>query len=80
MWLEINDRDCHIVVRGGTIDYRRPVRDQLRAVCRRPEAAELARLRETLLKKSKARIRLLVDVVENDEVCVAFEGVFVILR
>lgn len=80
LWLETQDRDCHIVVRSSSIDYRRPVHGQLRAICRRPASSELAHLRETFLKKGKARIRLHVDVVEDGEVCVAFEGVFVILR
>lgn len=80
LWLETQDHDCHIVVRRSSIDYRRPVRGELRAVCRRPGDSELAHLRETLFKKGKARIHLHVDVVEDEEVCVAFEGVFVILR
>ncbi len=80
LWLEIKDRDCHIVVRSSTIDYRRPVRGQLRAVCHRPGEPELAHLQATFLKKGKARIHLQVDVVEDGVVCVAFEGVFVVLR
>lgn len=80
LWLEIKDRDCHIVVRSSTIDYRRPVRGQLRAVCHRPGESELGHLREMFLKKGKARIHLQVDVVEDGEVCVAFEGVYVVLR
>lgn len=80
LWLEIQDRACHIVVRSSTTDYRRPVTGQLRAVCRRPDDAELIHLRQTFLKKGKARIRLQVEIVENSEVCVRFEGVFVILR
>ena len=80
LWLEIKDRACHIVVRSSTTDYRRPVRGRLHAVCRRPDASDLVHLRQTFLKKGKARIRLQVDVVDDGEVCVAFEGVFVIIR
>lgn len=80
LWLEIKDRHCHIVVRSSTIDYRRPVRGRLRAVCRRPDDSELEHLREIFVKKGKARVRLQVDVVEDGKVCVAFEGVFVVLR
>jgi thioesterase domain-containing protein len=80
LWLEIEDPDCHIVVRSSTLDYRRPVRGQLRAICHRPAESELAHLRETFRRKGKARIHLRVDVVEDEVVCVAFEGVFVILR
>jgi thioesterase domain-containing protein len=80
LWLEIQDRDCHIVVRSSTLDYRRPVRGQLRAVCRKPGEEELAHLKETFRRKGKARIHLRVDVVDNEVTCVAFEGVFVILR
>src|SRR6266446_4830743 len=42
LWLELNDRTAHVVIREGTISYRRPVRGEIRAVCRRPEEAAVA--------------------------------------
>ena len=80
LWLELGDRDCHIVIRRSSISYERPVHGRLRAICRQPDEAELAGFKEAFLKKGKARIQLHVTIEENDEVCVLFEGTFVAIR
>jgi len=80
LWLELEDRDCHIVIRSSSISYERPVHGMLRAICRHPDEKELANFKDTFLKKGKARIRLHVTIEENDQVCVIFEGIFVAIR
>ncbi|MEO5714622.1 MAG: YiiD C-terminal domain-containing protein [Luteolibacter sp.] len=80
LWLELGDRECHIVIRSSSISYERPVHGILRAVCCHPAEAELAGFKDTFLKKGKARIRLHVTIEENDQVCVIFEGMFVAIR
>lgn len=80
LWLELGDRDCHIVIRRSSISYERPVRGRLRAICRQPDEAELAGFKDAFLKKGKARIQLQVTIEEDDEVCVLFEGTFVAIR
>ena len=80
LWLELGDRDCHIVIRRSSISYERPVRGRLRAICRQPDEAELAGFKDAFLKKGKARIQLHVTIEENDAVCVLFEGTFVAIR
>ena len=80
LWLELEDRECHIVIRSSSISYEKPVHGQLRAICRHPDDAELAAFKNTFRKKGKARIRLHVTIEENDEACVLFEGVFVAIR
>src|SRR4051812_45832188 len=42
LWLELGNRDAHIVIRESAISYRRPVRREIRMVCRRPEEAAVA--------------------------------------
>src|SRR5687768_7425366 len=37
LWLQLGDRQAHIVIRESTIRYRRPVRGTLRAICLRPD-------------------------------------------
>ncbi len=80
LWLVLEDRDCHIVIRSSSISYERPVRGQLRAICRHPDESELADFKNSFEKKGKARIRLHVTIEQNDEVCVVFEGIFVAMR
>lgn len=80
LWLELGDRDAHIVVRGSTIRYLRPVKGQLRAFCERPDAAGMETFRATFHATGKARITLRVRVEHADRVCVEFEGDFVALR
>lgn len=80
LWLELGDRDAHIVVRGSTIRYLRPVKGQLRAFCERPDAAGMEAFRATFHTTGKARITLRVRVEHADRVCVEFEGDFVALR
>ena len=80
LWLELGDRECHIVIRRSSISYERPVRGRLRAICRQPDETELAGFKDAFLKKGKARILLHVTIEENDEVCVLFEGTFVAIR
>src|SRR5688572_12533286 len=56
LWLELQDTQCHIVIRESSISYERPVRGEIRAVCVRPEAEALAEFKKTFHQKGKARI------------------------
>jgi thioesterase domain-containing protein len=80
LWLELGNRDAHIVIRRSELDYRHPVTGPLRAICRKPPEAELAGFRTTFAKAGKARIRLDVTVEEAGRVCMAFTGTFVAIR
>ena len=80
LWLELGNRDAHIVIRRSELDYRHPVTGPLRAICRKPPEAELATFRATFEKAGKARVRLGVTVEEDGRVCMAFEGTFVAIR
>lgn len=80
LWLELGNRDAHLVIRRSELDYRHPVTGPLRAICRKPPEAELAAFRAAFAKAGKARIRLGVTVEEAGRVCMAFEGTFVAIR
>lgn len=80
LWLELGNRDAHLVIRRSELDYRHPVTGPLRAICRKPPEAELDAFRTTFAKAGKARIRLGVTVEEAGRVCMAFEGTFVAIR
>lgn len=80
LWLELGNRDAHIVVRRSEIDYRHPVKGEIRAVCRRPSVAGIASFRKKFERTGKARIKLQVTIEEGGELCAAFEGVFVAHR
>lgn len=80
LWLELGDREAHIVVHSSTIRYRRPVTGNLHATCRRPDEAELTAFKTRFAQTGKARLTLQVGIEHEGLACVDFEGVFVALR
>ena len=78
LWLELGDRDAHIVISESTLQFRRPVCGELRATCRRPEG--LAVFREIFAAKGKARLKLEVTIESKGEIAVAFSGTYVAKR
>ncbi len=78
LWLELGDRDAHIVIGESTLQFRRPVRGELRAICRRP--GDLAGFREAFAAKGKARLKLEVEIKSEGETAVAFTGTYVARR
>ncbi len=79
LWLLLADRNAHIVVRSSTIQYHHPLRGNIRAICKSPDAATLAAFKNQFAQKGKARLSLHVTLEEEGRVCVQFEGVFVAL-
>ena len=80
LWLLLGDRESHIVIRNSSINYRRPVRQGIRATCRRPDEPALSTFKARFEQTGKAQMVLQVAIVEDDVVCVEFEGVFVAIR
>ncbi len=80
LWMELGDRDSHVVVKSSSIRYFHPVRGEIRAVCKRMDEATLSRFRAKFAKTGKAGLQLAVTIEEDDRVCVEFEGVFVAIR
>jgi thioesterase domain-containing protein len=77
LWLELGERDSHVVVKSSSIQYRHPIRGEVRAICKRLTPEELARFKSKFARTGKAGLKLAVTIEENDRVCVDFEGVFV---
>jgi thioesterase domain-containing protein len=80
LWLELGDRDSHVVIKGSSLKYRHPVRREIRAVCPRINPETLAAFRGKFSRTGKAGISLHVSIMEDGVECVEFEGVFVALR
>lgn len=78
LWVALGDRDGHIVVKRGEMDYRRPVTGDIRAECRAPVEA-LAEFRARYAAAGKARLTLEAVVAEQGETCAVFAGEFVAL-
>jgi thioesterase domain-containing protein len=77
VWLELRDRAVHVVVAESSIRFLRPVRETIRAICLRPNPEEWAAFQARFAEKSKARLSLRVNVMEEDQTAAEFEGIFV---
>ncbi len=80
LWLQLGDRQAHIVIRESTIRYKHPVRGMLRAVCQRPDEAILTQFRADYAATGKAKVKLQVHIIHADQICVEFAGEFVAIR
>ena len=80
VWLELGDRTAHVVVRESAISYRRPVRGEIRAICRRPEEATVNAFKIQFARKGRGRLHLEVTIEENGLAAVEFSGTFVALN
>ena len=77
VWIELKDRGAHVVVAESSIRFLRPVRETIRAICRKPNPDEWAAFESQLAGKRKARITLRVSVMDGSETAAEFEGIFV---
>ena len=80
LWLELGDRDSHIVVKGSSVKYLHPVRSEIRAICPRIDAEILTAFRAKFARTGKAGLSLKVSIIGEGRVCVEFEGLFVAIR
>jgi thioesterase domain-containing protein len=78
LWLELRNAEAHVVVSETRMKFRRPVRGEIRATCRRPETAVLEKFLADFAAKGKARIGLSVVVTgEGESEAAVFEGTYV---
>ena len=80
LWLELGDRDSHIVIRESSLSFQKPVRGEIRALCVRPADSVLKTFKAAFAAKGKARIRLEVIIEESGETAVRFQGTYVALK
>ena len=80
LWLELQDAECHIVIRESSISYEHPVTGEIRATCVRPEAEALYEFKKTFHDKGKARIMLSATIEDQGRTAVRFHGTFIAMR
>jgi thioesterase domain-containing protein len=80
LWIELRDRTAHLVIRQSQIQFHRPVRGELRAVCQAPEESIMDDFREGFARKGKARLDLRVEMYEGGELAVEYTATFVAMR
>ncbi|MCT7588081.1 thioesterase domain-containing protein [Aliarcobacter butzleri] len=74
--LEINSEN--IVVIKNEHSYRKPVTKELICHTKKPTKDEIEKLKNKLLLKKSASIKISSQIIEDDEVCVDFTGYYVI--
>src|SRR5436190_1731461 len=77
IWIELRQYSVQVVIAKSSIQFLRPVRETIRAICLRPDPAEWAAFQTRFAEKGKARITLCVTVGETGQTAAEFEGVFV---
>jgi thioesterase domain-containing protein len=80
LWLELDDKSCHLVIRKSSLSFNRPVRREIIAICRRPGAEDMRVFKAGFAERHKARIGLTVTIEEDGLVAVEFNGIFVALK
>lgn len=80
LWLELQDAECHIVIRSSSISYEHPVTGEIRATCIRPEVEALSEFKKTFHDKGKARIMLSATIEDRGRTAVRFQGTFIAMR
>lgn len=80
LWLELSDRACHLVIRRSSLSFRRPVRKEIVAICRRPDEEILRAFKTEFAHRGKARIGLDATIEEDGVVAVEFQGLFIALK
>ena len=76
LWSAVRERNLQVVVVESSIQFQRPVRDTIRAVCSRPSLPEWQKFQEEIESTGRARITLLVEVVEGDQIAARLTGIF----
>jgi thioesterase domain-containing protein len=69
-----------IVIAGSEVEYLAPVTADFQAECKMPDLAEWERFLKIFQKKGRARIPLISEIWQRDQLCVKFRGVFVAFR
>lgn len=76
--MQLNKLSGHIVIQHSEVDYRLPVDGEIRATCELLEQTILHRFIKTFVRKEKARIKLQINIIFNDENAMQFTGHYVV--
>ena len=80
-WLiakELSFDSKNIVVIRNENSYKKPVTKDISCYTQKPSQEEIQRLKEKLETKKSASIKINSYIIEDNEVCVEFEGYYVI--
>jgi len=80
-WLiskELNIDSKNIVVIKNENSYLKPVKKDIVCYTQKPSKEEISILKEKINKKRSASIKIKSKIIEDNEVCVKFEGIYVI--
>lgn len=67
-----------IAIIKSDISYRAPVTNDFTCITNLPSEEELKRFKEKLELKKSASIRIKSQIIENKNICVDFEGIYVV--
>lgn len=85
-WLTLRLReaginDGHIVIRGGQIEYPRPVSTAAESVCSAPSEEDWQKFVASYARRGKARLNLHIRIPDAEgKDCVRFSGEYVLVR
>jgi thioesterase domain-containing protein len=77
LWIELRESAAHIVIVESSIQFLRPVRETIHAICLRPSPVEWTAFQTRFAEKGKARVTVRVNVVEEGKTAAEFEGIFI---
>jgi len=80
-WLiskELNINSNNIVIIKNQTSYLKPVKKNISCYTKKPSKEEISILKEKINKKNSASIKIVSKIIENNQVCVEFEGIYVI--
>lgn len=69
--------NAQIVIASSEVKYLAPVVSDFKAECCMPDVFEWERFIKILKKKGKARLKLCAKILQKDQLCVDYSGVFV---
>ncbi|NVJ53651.1 MAG: YiiD C-terminal domain-containing protein [Campylobacteraceae bacterium] len=75
---QLNFKDTMIAVIKSDTSYRAPVTKNLYCETTMPNEEEIKRVKEKLDSKGSASLRIKSQIIEDEKVCVDFEGIYVI--
>lgn len=79
--LQLKQREeAPIVIVSSQISYLRPVEGDFYAICKAPHHDEWEKFLKAFSKKGKGRLELKAEIIQNDQVCVAYSGVFAAIK
>lgn len=75
---KLKHEDAMIAVIKSDTSYRKPVKKELICKTTLPSKEQVETLKRKLEEKGSASLRIKSQIIEDDEVCVDYEGVYVI--